>query len=44
MDKIRPLEHQTLLAEADGAALDRGQYRWVMLSLLWLLYAAFGLV
>jgi cyanate permease len=44
MDKIRPSEHEALLAEADGAALDRRQYRWVMLSLLWLLYAAFGLI
>ena len=44
MDQIRPSEREALLAEVDGAARYQGRYRWVMLSLLWLLYAAFGLV
>jgi len=36
-------ERKTLPAEADGAVPDRGPYRWVMLSLLWLLYAALAI-
>jgi cyanate permease len=43
MDKSGVLTEAAIPAETGEMAPDQKRYRWVMLSLLWLIYAAFGL-